>query len=517
MRALIVDDEKTTRETLRDFVPWSSLGFGEVDAAANGIDALARMSRSRPDVLLCDVRMPRMDGIELARRVRAEYPDCVIVFLSGYSDAEYLRGAIRVQAADYIDKPIDLGQVSAAIANAAAIAKVRSAARENEATADESARLAHLKKESLALELLSPSASASDIEARFGAVSSPFLSGAARAAVLLPRPRPGASGAERSLALGAIVASVNRDRREDFAFAACRLDADQVGLVLGPGREGTGGGALAEALEALAEEAEAWLGLGPSSRPPLVSSLAAASRSLGLRYYEPGARVLRDRADAAPPFELLAAELGRFRAAVERRDQGAAALALEELRSRAAARGDPDKGRDTAALLAFGTALVELAPGWSPTEVAAEREALKAALAEASSLEAASCLVGTLLSRCLESDSGRLSARRKTERAKDYIRGRFRDPGLSIAEIAGATGISDSYLCTLFKRECGSTVLDFITELRIEAAKALLVEGDGKIQAVAAEVGFRDAEWFSTLFKRLAGTPPGEYRERHRR
>lgn len=300
MRAMIVDDEKTTRETLRDLVPWRSLGFDAVETAANGVDALGRISRSRPEVLLCDVRMPRMDGIELARRVRAESPDCVIVFLSGYSDAEYLRGAIRVQAADYIDKPIDLGQVSIAMSRAAATARERAAAREHEAAADEAARLSHLRKEALALDLLSPAAASADIAARYGQAASPFLAEGTRAAALLPRPRPRESAAERGRALGAIVSAVNGDARDDFAMAACRLDAELIGLAIGPGREGTGGQALMEALDALAAEAGAWIGLGPPSPPPLAPSLDLASRSLGLRFYDAHARVFRLRPEPAP-------------------------------------------------------------------------------------------------------------------------------------------------------------------------------------------------------------------------
>lgn len=518
MRALIVDDEKTTRQTLRDLVPWAEVGVDAVDTAANGIEALERMSQARADVLLCDVRMPRMDGIELARRVRAEYSDCVIVFLSGYSEAEYLKGAIRVQAADYIDKPIDIGQVTQAMGAAVATARERSAARELEGTAAEAARRAQLQRESLALELLSPRSDAASIAERFGdRASAPFLGGAARAAVLAPRSAAAERGlAERGAELHGLASSINGGGRSDFCLLACRLEAERLAIVAGPSGSGTGG-ALEKALEAMAEATGAWIGLGPPSSPPLAASLEAAPRALALRYYSPEGRLFVYRDVRRPHFVLEREELSNFRAAVSARDGAAARATIDTLRSKAMAVADEEINRITSAFLELGLAIVEIAPGWNVQEAAAEREALEAGLGAAESLDAAAPLVEGLVERCFGSGAARLGARRKSEKAKDFIRSRYRDPGLSIAQIARAADLSESYLCTLFKRECGTTVLDFITELRIEAAKVMLVEGDAKVQAIAAEVGFRDPEWFSTLFKRVAGMPPAEYRERHRR
>jgi two-component system response regulator YesN len=120
MRALVVEDEKTPRELLRDLVPWAKHGFDPVDTARNGLEALEILEAGGVDLVVTDVRMPKMDGIELAVEVRRRWPDCVLVFLSGYSDKEYLKTAIRVQAQDYLDKPIDLTQVEASVAQAAA-------------------------------------------------------------------------------------------------------------------------------------------------------------------------------------------------------------------------------------------------------------------------------------------------------------------------------------------------------------------------------------------------------------
>ena len=113
IRLIIVDDEETTRDSLMELVPWQEHGIDACRSARNGLDALEVAADFPPSILLCDVKMPKMDGIELAKRVRVLYPDCAIVFLSGYSDKEYLKTAIRLNAIDYLEKPVDLVELKA--------------------------------------------------------------------------------------------------------------------------------------------------------------------------------------------------------------------------------------------------------------------------------------------------------------------------------------------------------------------------------------------------------------------
>lgn len=112
---LVVDDEKMPREILRDRLPWAELGVARVDVAEDGAQALELARAHRPDVVLSDVKMPRMNGLELAGAVREMYPECQFVFLSGYTDKEYLKGAIKLRAASYVEKPIDLEEVASVL------------------------------------------------------------------------------------------------------------------------------------------------------------------------------------------------------------------------------------------------------------------------------------------------------------------------------------------------------------------------------------------------------------------
>jgi len=106
-KLIIVEDEDIVRSGLKNGTDWNSLGFEVVGTASNGIEALELVNNSEPDVVLTDIRMPDMDGIELMRILKHRNPDIEIIILSGYSDFEYARNAVKYNAFAYLTKPID--------------------------------------------------------------------------------------------------------------------------------------------------------------------------------------------------------------------------------------------------------------------------------------------------------------------------------------------------------------------------------------------------------------------------
>ena len=119
MRILVADDERFAREELLDALAAMELPPDTViDAASDGVEAMDQAMRGLPDLLITDVRMPRCDGIELARKLLELAPACGIIFLSNYSDKPYLREAIRLHAVEYIDKPVDWVQFRSAVQQA---------------------------------------------------------------------------------------------------------------------------------------------------------------------------------------------------------------------------------------------------------------------------------------------------------------------------------------------------------------------------------------------------------------
>lgn len=105
-KLMIVDDEEIILDGLKNVVEWENLGIEVISYAYNGKEALEKIAENVPDILITDISMPVMDGIELVRELRERGFDSIkIVFLSGYNDFEYARNATRLGAVDYLLKP----------------------------------------------------------------------------------------------------------------------------------------------------------------------------------------------------------------------------------------------------------------------------------------------------------------------------------------------------------------------------------------------------------------------------
>ncbi len=106
MRLLIVDDEYSARETIKLLVNLEELGFGEVFEAENGYEALDIIENKKPDLIITDMKMPRLDGIGLLEVLNGREEQFRVIVISGYSDFEYTKIAIKSKVVDYILKPI---------------------------------------------------------------------------------------------------------------------------------------------------------------------------------------------------------------------------------------------------------------------------------------------------------------------------------------------------------------------------------------------------------------------------
>ena len=129
MKLLIVDDEKLTREGIRDSIARLSLPFDSILLADDGVHGLETAVSEQPDIVLTDVRMPRMTGVEMAEAILEKNPDTAIIFMSAYSDKEYLKAAIKLKAVRYVEKPLSLSELDDALAEALLNCQVRSHTR----------------------------------------------------------------------------------------------------------------------------------------------------------------------------------------------------------------------------------------------------------------------------------------------------------------------------------------------------------------------------------------------------
>ena len=106
LKVFLVEDETVIREGLRDRIPWDQFGYRFVGEAADGEMALPLIRKTRPDVLITDIKMPFMDGLSLSKIVSKEFPRMKIIIVSGYDDFEYARRAIEVGVDQYLLKPV---------------------------------------------------------------------------------------------------------------------------------------------------------------------------------------------------------------------------------------------------------------------------------------------------------------------------------------------------------------------------------------------------------------------------
>jgi len=133
-KMLIVDDNPLDRQGISGLLPWKSLSCEIVGLHTNGLDALSAIEDAQPDILLTDVQMPLMDGIELGHCVKKKYPAVQLIFMSNYNDFTFAKEALQLEATDYVLKPIRKAELQEAVTKVTnKLARERTMRQEREA------------------------------------------------------------------------------------------------------------------------------------------------------------------------------------------------------------------------------------------------------------------------------------------------------------------------------------------------------------------------------------------------
>lgn len=363
---LIVDDETMPRKVLKEHLPWDELRVSQIFQASDGLEAIEQARQCRPDIVISDVRMPRMDGIEMAAAIREFCPQCQFIFLSGYSDKEYLKGAIRLKAANYVEKPIDLEEISQSLREV----------------------IEELEKQ--------PKEETPDAPRRLFFHGTKDMDSPLNTAVF--------QGSQDHLDF---IAESIRHRKESDAETALRR---------------------------LYREAVSCEGTDPEY----------------LRHFYRQIVFLF----------LKAAENYNITAITQNTDYYLYAAADRETMSE------------------LWNTLLEL----SRTYFAALT--------------------------CQDTDI--------VSRVDRYLEQHYQNPALTVQDAAHDLGFTNTYLCTAYKKSCGKTINQHLTQLRLLHAKELLAGSTQKLYEVAKNVGYANGKYFTKLFTRETGLSPKEYRERHR-
>lgn len=485
MRLIIADDEQMTRESLRKLISWSSLGIDEVVLACDGKDALDIAARNTPDILLTDVRMPLMDGIELAHFFARLYPQCRVLFLSGYSEKEYLINAIKLKASAYIEKPIDPEEVVSAVMNA-----VREVQEDQSRERQEHEHVSLLAT-SFAWNLLSGNFSQALRDSEKMNVSHTVAKWIAASAYV--------GNPDEKESLYAFLRPWNRKGK----LYTCISDGFVQVLTADDGIT------AAELLSSCVQQLGVLLNIGTSvgqgglkeASCAMNNSVKAARNAFFFGYDLIGYETLSET-----PFEPPAMPLGPLTHPLEM----AAAIRHTCNYFRVSRHLMVSVALDRLYRMADDVARDALLHRISPYPLSVEPSELWTWVNQCKTLdEAEENLIGIVQSLS-KMDEGSSHIRE----ALRFIDTNLGDHNLSLTAIADHLQLNASYLSTLFKEDTSYTVVNYITEKRMVRAKLLLSDRGAKTQNVAQLVGYSDTAWFIKRFKQVFGMTPNEYKEK---
>lgn len=115
IKVILIDDEIWTRNTIKAFGNWKYLGIEIIGEASDGIEGIHLINEKKPDIVITDMNMPGMDGIGLLKILKDDYSNIKVIVVSGYSDFNYTKQAIKSNAMDYILKPVDEEELNSAL------------------------------------------------------------------------------------------------------------------------------------------------------------------------------------------------------------------------------------------------------------------------------------------------------------------------------------------------------------------------------------------------------------------
>ncbi|MDD3346099.1 helix-turn-helix domain-containing protein [Oscillibacter sp.] len=520
-RVLLVDDEEDIRVGISRKMDWASLGFALVGEAENGRDALELAEALEPDVVLTDIKMPFMDGLELCRILTERLPASKFVVFSGFDEFEYAKQAIRMNVSEYILKPINATELGTVLQKLKEQLDRERTQRQNvELLRTRYEETLPVLRELYYTHLLEGRIPPGQEEERAARLDID-LSGQAWVAALVYMD----ASPTRELRTLSVQQLLEENLNLDGCCSKVFLYGDSVAVL-------TSFQNLASVYEYIGvmnrvcSLAESYLGLTitvgvgtpctelaglPQSAEGARSALdyrrmVGAGRAIYIGDLEPdtGARLTFDENDER---ELSAAvKLG---GEAEVRDE------VDRLMARLHASGLP-LAQCGLFFLELLTCLLKLTRGanLSPEEVFGIGFTGAVQVTDFASPEA---LGAWCLERCLRIQSSIRrqhtdTAGKTVERAKSYISEHYGQSDLSVERLCGYLHLSAAYFSTLFKRETGMSFTAYVTVVRMDAAAELLRNTEEKTYLIAQRCGYEDPNYFSYAFKRHFGMTPTKFR-----
>lgn len=472
-KAIVVDDEPWIVEGIKAEVRWNDFGFEVVGAAEDGLEALKLIERLRPEVVLTDIKMPVMNGLELIRQGKTLSPDTQFVVLSGHAEFAYAQKAMQYGTFGYCLKPFEIEEIHGMLGRLTQFFRSNPHA------------------------VSSPDANHSDLYDaictgdgvvlnRLLAASGLPLSNETRVVPIVVQ------GMERAIT-EPNMPSFHMNRRK-YGYLVPQRAKDRFLHAL------------------ISAEHSGIYGIGVGQPASDAASLIAALEAASLSAYGPFATGIAGvyEAAAAPSGTPVEEKLQEISRSIQAKDRIGFASAMTDAKT-GFLQGTYTI-RDAHLLY---TSVLYLIP----------REGARAGGRFFESYEqlstwygSAVAMIDDLVRMTLESFSAENEAdvsgitNKKIREIALYIRDRFHQE-LSIQTLAERFYLSPNYMCQLFKKETGETIMEHISRLRIDHACKLLRETLLPISQVGEKSGFQDYFYFTRIFKRYMSMTPTQYRE----
>lgn len=538
-RIILVDDEEEVRQSIIRKIDWTAAGFIVAGDAENGQDALEKIDNLEPDVILTDIRMPYMDGLTLAERVRQRYPSVKIVIFSGYDDFEYAKQAIKLNVTEYILKPVNVEELTAILKRIKANLDEEIEQKRNVSLLRENYKKnLPILREQFLNELAGHAVPEDVIEAKLKEYDIP-LAGAKKwvAASIDIEPEEVKKGAELPLhkekdLIPISVMQIVEEKLSNYCrcsvFTSARTSRSEFAVIAAIDNENTHTG-LIDVMGDICKETKKILsvpitiGIGHSSvkLSDISSSYHASIEALGYKAIvgsggtiyindvEPvsGGKLQFDGKDEA---DLIAAVKFGPREKIELEVQSVI-----------------DKMSDAkvhfrqcqAYMLSVSSRVVQLIQQYDLDMPQLPEEAGDGSgtFALVPKMQKKEDFARWLLSACLRINQSMNQERDNTmkqvmQRAKEYIMDNYQDPELSVEKICRYLHMSPAYFSTMFKKETGQAYIAYLTQVRLDKAVELLNQTDDKTYVIAAKVGYQEQNYFSYVFKKRFGISPTKFR-----
>ena len=542
VKVYLVEDEIIIRQSIKNSIDWEKEGYEFVGDASDGELALPVILKEKPDILITDIRMPFMDGLELSRMVKAELPDIKIVILSGYDDFEYAKQAIKIGVAEYLLKPVSSAVLLEHLSEIAE--KVRDE-REDLALKkvyyQEMQENEELIKMKFLGELISGKLSLADAMEK-GKRFHMNLSGPFYRIILFKFIQEDHVQAEQSEVLAgayeAVGGYVDRFRDvfrfqrgvEGWAFLLTSVEEEME----------TQTKAFIEGLKAVIAPFDTltWVG-GIGSEVARIRALRYSFREAdkafaGRFVQEPNQIISVEQLNFEQQDNEFDAnifgEINQFDQIITRFLSNGSLEEVESFVGALFTEISEDHFRSLmirqyiimniyATVLTFCKQLRkdagvegEVYGQWEG--IRENEEILKLAVTTAESVDDIKDYIGTLLDHAIELRNT-VGGRRYSEiiqTAKERIEQDYMTEDISLNSVAAEVCMSPSYFSSVFSKEMGKTFIEYLTEVRMEKAKQYLACSSMKTSEISYEVGYKDPHYFSYIFKKTQGCTPKEYR-----